>query len=125
MQLPISINGREPTEREKAQYRRRGEKGADSESQFGYVRHPDARNRRTLGELIELDRASIASESPTHLVFEVPLLKQGNERFPPEKFQVLARIRKEGARLESIAVKLREEQMNRERAAFEAKGTWS
>ena len=35
-------------------------------------------------------------------------MKFGNERFPPEKFQVLARVRKEGRVLENIAVKLRD-----------------
>jgi hypothetical protein len=105
---PLKIDGREPTDRERARYRRRGERSAESGSQFGSVAHPDARNRRSLGELIELNRASIASETPTHLVFEVPLLKQGNERFPPEKFQVLTRIRKQDALLENIAVRLRE-----------------
>lgn len=105
---PLKIDGREPTDRERARYRRRGERGAESDSQFGSVAHPDARNRRSLGELIELNRSSIASETPTHLVFEVPLIKQGNERFPPEKFLVLTRIRKQDAVLENIAVRLRE-----------------
>lgn len=106
--VPLQIDGREPTERDRARFRRRGEQSANSESQFGYVRHPDARNRRSLGELIQLEHATIARETPTHLVFEVPLLKQGNERFPPEKFQVLTRIRREGAVLENISVNLRE-----------------
>lgn len=104
----LKIDGREPTDRERARFRRRGEQSANTESQFGYVRHPDARNRRSLGELIQLELATIASETPTHLTFEVPLIKQGNERFPPEKFQVLTRIRREGAVLENISVNLRE-----------------
>lgn len=104
----LKIDGREPTDRERARYRRRGERSAESDSQFGSVAHPDARNRRSLGELIELSRSSIASETSTHLVFEVPLIKQGNERFPPEKFLVLTRIRKQDALLENISVRLRE-----------------
>ncbi|MBL9211951.1 MAG: hypothetical protein JNL92_15945 [Opitutaceae bacterium] len=105
---PLKIDGREPTDRERARYRRRGEKSAESTSPFGGVGHPDARDRRSLGELIELGRSSIASETATHVVFEVPLIKQGNERFPPEKFQVLTRIRKQDAVLENISVRLRE-----------------
>jgi hypothetical protein len=50
----------------------------------------------------------VASETPTHWVFEIPLLKFGNERFPPEKFLVQARLRKEGALLENLSVLLRE-----------------
>lgn len=105
---PLKIDGRDPTDRERARYRRRGEKSAESDSPFGGAVPSDARNRRSLGELIELGRSSIASETATHLVFEVPLIKQGNERFPPEKFQVLTRIRKLDAVLENISVRLRE-----------------
>lgn len=105
---PLKIDGRDPTDRERARYRRRGEKSAESDSPFAGAGNSDARNRRSLGELIELGRSSIASESATHLVFEVPLIKQGNERFPPEKFQVLTRIRKQDAVLENISVRLRE-----------------
>jgi hypothetical protein len=104
---PLKIDGRDPTDRERTRYRRRGEKSAESDSPFGGM-GPSARNQRSLGELIELGRSSIASETATHLVFEVPLIKQGNERFPPEKFQVLTRIRKQDAVLENISVRLRE-----------------
>ncbi len=104
---PIKVDGKEPSDREKAKYRRRGEKGGPS-SQFSTTPEPDNRRRRSLGELIELSKSTIATETPTHLVFEVPLLKAGNERFPPEKFQVHARVKKEGALLENIAVQLRD-----------------
>lgn len=103
---PLKINGKEPSEREREKYRRRGEKGAPSESAFAAPK--DDPRRRSLGELIDVGRSSIASETPTHFVFEVPLIKAGNERFPPEKFLVLTRVRKEGPLLENIAVRLRE-----------------
>jgi len=105
---PLKIDGRDPTDRERMRYRRRGEKSAESDSPFGNVGNREASSRRSLGELIELGRSSIASETATHLVFEVPLIKQGNERFPPEKFQVLTRVRKQDAVLENISVRLRE-----------------
>ena len=104
---PIKVDGKEPSEREKAKYRRRGEKGAPA-SQFLTTPDPDNRRRRSLGELIDVMKSSIASETPTHLVFEVPLLKIGNERFPPENFLVHARVRKDGGLLENVAVRLRE-----------------
>ena len=103
---PIKIDGKEPSEREKTKYRRRGEKSGPA-SQFS-TPDPDNRRRRSLGELIDVTKSSIASETPTHLVFEVPLLKVGNERFPPENFLVLARVKKEGSLLENVAVRLRE-----------------
>jgi hypothetical protein len=105
---PISIDGREPTDHERAKYRRRGEKSARSYDELGGMPNPDNRRRRTLGELIEVMNSSVASESATHVVFEIPLLKAGNERFPPEKFLVLARIQRAERRLENVSVQLRD-----------------
>ena len=106
--VPLKIDGHEPTERDRAKYRRRGEKSAQPEGAVAAAPNPDNRRRRSLGELIEVMKSSIVSESATHLVFEIPLLKAGNERFPPEKFLVLARVRKDGNRLENVSVRLRE-----------------
>lgn len=104
---PIKVDGREPSDRDRAKYRKRGEKGAPPEAM---VASPGAGNPRrpSLGELIDVTKSSIAADTPTHLVFEVPLRKNGNERFPPEKFQVLARVKKDGNLLENISVRLRE-----------------
>jgi hypothetical protein len=104
---PIKIDGEEPSQRERGKYRRRGEKSASAPSGLTSP-DPDNRRRRSLGELIEVTKSSVASETPTHLSFEIPLLKVGNERFPPEKFLVLARVRKEGGLLENVSVRLRE-----------------
>lgn len=103
---PLKINGREPSERDRAKYRRRGEKSASEGPMSGG--DSDRRRRPALGELIDLSKSFIATETATHLVYEVPLLKNGNERFPPEKFLVLVRVRKEGVLLENVAVRLRE-----------------
>lgn len=106
---PLKINGAEPSERERSKYRRRGEKSASS-GELAFTGRPASEDpqRRSLGELIEVMKSTVVSETAESLVFEVPLLKVGNERFPPEKFQVLARIRKQSPVLENIAVKLRE-----------------
>jgi hypothetical protein len=104
---PLKLDGKDPTERDRARYRRRGEKNASAE-QMGGVPNPDNRRRRSLGELIDVMKSSIASETATQLVYEVPLLKIGNERFPPEKFLVLARVNKDGPRLENVSVRLRD-----------------
>ena len=105
---PLRIDGNEPSERERAKYRRRGKESARSSEAAGSEPNPDNRRRRSLGELIEVMNASVAWETATHLVFDVPLLKVGNERFPPEKFQVLVRVKKEGRQLENVSVRLRE-----------------
>lgn len=105
---PLQIDGKEPSDRERAKYRRRGEKSASSEASMGGMPEPDNRRRRSLGELIDVMKSSVASESQSHLVFDVPLLKIGNERFPPEKFRVLARVKKDARQLENVSVRLRE-----------------
>ena len=105
---PVKIDGKDPTDREKARYRRRGEKAAAANARPDGAPNPDNRRRRALGELIDVMKSSIASETSTHLTFEVPLIKVGNERFPPEKFLVLARVKKEGRQLENVSVRLRD-----------------
>lgn len=99
---PIKVKGREPTERDLSRARRRGEMADPSRPKRA---QPE---RRALGEVIDVARSSVAAETETHLIFDIPLLKFGNERFPPEKFQVQARLRKEGGALENISVRLRE-----------------
>ena len=106
---PLKIDGKDPSDRERAKYRRMGEQAEKTElAPASGLPHPDSRRRRSLGEVLDVPRSSIAAETPSHFVFDIPLMKFGNERFPPEKFQVLARVRKEGPALENIAVRLRE-----------------
>ena len=99
---PLKIDGRDPNARDLAKFRRRGE-DVDPEK-------PVSTRRRypSLGEAIDVNRSSIAEETPTHWVFEIPLRPVGNDRFPPEKFRVQARVRKENQLLENISVLLRE-----------------
>jgi hypothetical protein len=105
---PLSVNGKPPSERELKKYREMGEKQAPPDLARPVTPDPKNRRRPSLGEVLDLPRSSVAAESATHLLFEIALLKFGNERFPPEKFQVLARVRKDGWALENISVKLRE-----------------
>ena len=100
---PVQINGKPPSSRDESKYRRRGEE-SDPERPVTSSR----RSQPSLGEVLDVGRSFIASETESHWVFEIPLLKFGNERFPPEKFQVQARVRKEGTLLENLSVLLRE-----------------
>jgi hypothetical protein len=99
--VPISVNGRPPTDSDISKYRRQGER-AQRMNERG-----ETDRRRSLGELIEPGKALFFSETADSITFEVPLRKDGNERFPPEKFQVLVRIGRESGALENIAVRLR------------------
>src|SRR6185295_9169441 len=68
---PITINGTAPTEHDRTKYRRLGEKEAPRDISRMTSPEPDIRRRRSLGELIDLPRSSIAAESVTHLIFDV------------------------------------------------------
>jgi hypothetical protein len=105
--MPLKINGREPSEREREKYRRRGEQAAPGPVNGVQVGGRKSR-RVALGEVIDVPGASIASETASHWVFDIPLRKVGNERFPPEKFEVQVRVKKEGKALENISARLKD-----------------
>lgn len=66
------------------------------------------KDRKTLGELLEVKSATVAAESPEAITYEVPLRRQGNDRLPPDKFQVLVLIDRARQEFISAEVKLRE-----------------
>ena len=47
-------------------------------------------------------------ETEATVTYEVPLVKNDNQRLPPEKFRVTARVNKERQAFENVAVRLRE-----------------
>jgi hypothetical protein len=98
---PISINQKPPTAKDVEKYRKMGLRAQKISE------HPETDKRRTLGESIELHKSRVASETAGQIVFEVPLKKGDNMRFPPEKFEVLVRINQPTRALENIAVRLR------------------
>lgn len=100
---PIKINGQAPTPSDLRRYRAKGEKrGRDLEKPKNAGR---ADPQPTLGELVAIDRAVIASEDADAVTYDVPL--KVNQRFPPDKFQVLIRVSKAKRALEHVAVRLR------------------
>lgn len=98
---PLSVDGKSPAERDFRKYRRWGERARRR------AENPEKDTRPTLGEVMNLAAAQIATEAAGHLTFEVPLRADRNERFPPDKFKVLVRLQKESGALENIAVELR------------------
>jgi hypothetical protein len=106
---PISINGKAPTASDLAKYRKRGEKRGDRmEKAERDGSENTTKTRQTLGEVMDIENATVASETATTITYEVPLKKEGNRRFPPDKFQVLARVNKATHGFERIEAKLRE-----------------
>lgn len=65
------------------------------------------KKHRTLGELLDLQHATLAQEDEATLTYEVPLVGDDNARLPPEKFQVFVHVRKPGQVFAAIDVKLR------------------
>ena len=99
---PLAVRGNPPTAADLQKYRRMGERAQR------LVEHPSADRRKSLGEVIDLRNASILGETARELVFDVPLKKDGNNRFPADKFEVLVRINRTTRALENIAVRLRD-----------------
>ncbi len=106
---PIAINGKKPSDSDLEKYRKRGEKRGDRmEKAERDGSENTTKTRQTLGEVMDIENATFASETETTITYEVPLKKEGNRRFPPDKFQVLARVNKATHGFERIEAKLRE-----------------
>lgn len=69
------------------------------------------RKRKTFGELLELKQAVElpgSPEGPGVIVYAVPLSREGNDRFPVDKVEVLVRISAPGHELLGLEMRLRE-----------------
>jgi hypothetical protein len=102
---PLKIDGKAPTDSQLRKYRRMGEKRGERLDKI--ERDGVSPSRKTLGELMDLDRATVAEENAQTVTYEVPLKKEGNDRLPPEKFRVLARVSKELRAFETVSATLR------------------
>jgi len=102
---PLEVDGQPPTAGDFKKYRKQGEKRGEriAEAETEGTIPP----RKTLGELMDLEHARMVNENDDNVTFEVPLKKEGNNRLPPEKFQVLARVSKHSGAFESIVAQLR------------------
>jgi hypothetical protein len=89
----IQKNGKDATERQARAYREEKEK--------------HRKDRKTLGELLDLTKASVKEDTPDSITYEVPLRAEGNRRLPPDKFQVLFRVDRARQEFLSVKVKLR------------------
>ena len=105
---PLKIDGEEPSESQRRKYRRQGEKRGEALVKAETTGEVDASTRRkSLGELMDIEKATVAEEDAETITYEVPLKKEGNDRLPPEKFRVLARLSKEQRVFDSISATLR------------------
>jgi len=75
---------------------------------FARDRAKRKKDRQSLGELLEVRQAVVASETGSEIVYEVPLRLDGEDsRFPPEKFRVLVTVDRVAGSLRLVEVKLR------------------
>lgn len=103
---PVSIDGHPPSAGDLRKYRREGERVgariAKAESSGNEPVH------QTLGEAMDLANTRVVDEDAAGVSYEVPLKREGNLRFPPEKFRVTVRVNRETRAFEHIDVHLRE-----------------
>ncbi len=105
--VPAQIDGKPPTEAQLKDFRSRGEKRGRRIERGEPADRQDL-SGQSVGELVDLPRALVVGDDGKRVTYELPLRQVGNTRFPPEKFQVLVRVAKDGQRLERAEVRLRE-----------------
>jgi hypothetical protein len=104
--IPIEVEQHPPTKADFDRYRQQGERlGKRTEKAEDAGQPPPG---QTLGDLVDVDHATIAAEDDATITYEVPLRADHNHRFPPDKFQVLIRVDKARRALDHISVHLRE-----------------
>ncbi|MBS0633479.1 MAG: hypothetical protein JSS11_16335 [Verrucomicrobia bacterium] len=103
--VPLLVDGKTPTEKQLKKYRKQGEKRGNRAEK---AEKEGKEVRQSLGELMDIDRATVYGDDGKTITFEVPLKKEGNKRLPPEKFLVLVKVGKESQAFESVTVNLRE-----------------
>lgn len=103
--VPLEIEGHPPTRADFEHYRLQGERlGKRTEKAADAGQPPPG---QTLGDLVDIDHATVAAEDGTSITYDVPLRADHNHRFPPDKFQVRMKVNKAHRALEHIAVHLR------------------
>ncbi len=103
---PILLDGKPPTAAELKEYRTKGEKRGRRVEKL--EREGTDRVRKTVGELMDIEHATVAEEDARSVTYDVPLKKEDNTRFPPDKFRVLVRVGKDSHAFERVEAKLRE-----------------
>lgn len=109
--VPLEIAGKPPTDSQLTGFRKRGERRAvrmEKPESIALLPSQTERPRQSVGDLVDIDRATIVAEDSERLTYELPLRKVGNSRFPPENFEVLVRVARASHTLEQAEAKLRD-----------------
>ena len=108
---PLKIDGKEPTEKQRAKYRQRGiEHGEQLEQETAKaasgVENPisiDIGDRRAT---VDFANARLVNEAGSLLTYELPLRPVDNNGFPVEKFQLVVRVDRDRQSFEHAALRL-------------------
>ena len=109
---PVKIDGKEPTDKQRDGYRRRGEHRrqkleSDPTKQDAAVSAP----RATVGGKkvsIDFEHVAVVAEDPASLTYELPFKSTEKMEVPVDKFQLLIRVNREHRVLENVDFKLKE-----------------
>ena len=97
----VSIDGREPTDRERAKFQKEREKER-------LHREREAWKGAKLEDRIRLEEAVVFSQTGNSIVYEVPLISDDDNPYPAEKFQLWITLDSEKAEIMEVSVRLRE-----------------
>ncbi|MEZ5274846.1 MAG: hypothetical protein R3F07_00535 [Opitutaceae bacterium] len=97
----ISIDGREPTEKERGKFQKEREKDR-------LRREREAWKGSKLEDRIRLDEAVVLSRKGKSIVYEVPLVSNDDNPYPAGKFQLWITMDSEREEIREVSLRLRE-----------------
>jgi hypothetical protein len=117
--MPVVIAEKEPTEKQRNNYRQRGERRRQEVAPAASPAGPNpALTAEAYSALpaqvssqavtVNLNRAKVVAEDATSVTYELPITGSGKEEVAAGKFQVLIRVHRERRVLEQAVVKLTE-----------------
>jgi len=97
--VPLSIDGKPPTDAQKEDYRRRGEKRGKHLEEIAQKAKNPGDDKGTIninGQMAKFDfeHAAIKSETPASITYLVPLLPKGDNPLPVEKIRLTVQVGK-------------------------------
>lgn len=108
---PLKIDGREPTEKQRAKYRQRGiahgkELEQEAAKAASGVEEPVSINLGDRRAMVDFANARLVTEEGSLLTYELPLRPMDGNGFPVEKFQLVVRVDRERQSFEHAALRL-------------------
>ena len=108
---PLKIDGKEPTEKQRAKYRQRGvEHGKELEQETAKVAsgvdNPISVNIGDRRATLDFVNARVVNEAGSLLTYEVPLRPVNDNGLPVEKFQLVLRVDRDRQSIEHMAARL-------------------